>query len=223
MKSHGAPTGSLNGKPINPQRIERNVIVIGGSAGGLEVLLRVFEELPPVFPAAIAVVLHRSPQGSGNLAAILDRRCPLPVFDAEAGMSFKEGQVYIAPCDHHMTVDRGRISLNRGPKEHGTRPSIDSLFCSAAEGYGRRVAALLLSGGGDDGVEGMMAIKAKHGLSFVQDPNESSMPFMPLNALLYDNVDAILPVSSMGAMLLALATGQAVTRFSKVKFERRGG
>jgi two-component system, chemotaxis family, protein-glutamate methylesterase/glutaminase len=218
-----APTAALNGKPINPQRIKRNVIVIGGSAGGIEVLLEVLRELPPSFPAAIAVVLHRSPHGSGHLASVLGRRSALPVSDAEAGMPFTQGRIYLAPSDHHMTVRAGRIGLNRGPREHGTRPSIDALFHSAADVYGRRVAALLLSGGGDDGVEGMIAIKAKHGLSFVQDPKESSMPFMPMNALLYDNVDAVLPVPSMGAMLMALATGRAITRYSNLTYERRGG
>jgi len=223
MRHRTVPAASVHGKPINPQRIKRDVIVIGGSAGGLEVLLRVFEELPPSFPAAIGVVLHRSPHGLGYMASLLGRRAPLPVFDAEAGMPFEQGQIHLAPCDHHMVLHQGRIALNRGPKEHGTRPSIDSLFHSAAAGYGLRVAALLLSGGGDDGVEGMIAIKQQRGLSFVQDPNESSMPFMPMNALLYDHVDAILPVPSMGAILLALATGQAITRFSTLRFERRRG
>lgn len=223
MKPGKAPIAVLNGKPINPQRIKRNVIVIGGSAGGIEVLLEVLRELPPSFPAAIAVVLHRSPHSSGHLASVLGRRSALPVFDAEAGMPFTQGRIYLAPCDHHMALRQGRIALSRGPKEHGTRPSIDALFHSAAEVYGRRVAALLLSGGGDDGVEGMIAIKAKRGLSFVQDPKESSMPFMPMNALLYDNVDAVLPVPSIGAMLMALAAGQTARRDSNLRYERRAG
>lgn len=212
-QASGAPP---NGKPVNRTRIERNIIVIGGSAGGLEVLLRVFEELPPFLPAAVGVVLHRSPQGPGLLSSVLGKRSALPVHDAEEGMPFRPGHIYLAPCDHHMVLQRGRLALHRGPREHGTRPSIDAWFTSAAAA-GRRVAALLLSGGGDDGVTGMIAIKARGGITFVQDPQESSMPFMPRNALIYDNVDAVLPVASMAATLLALAGGQAVSRASPVR------
>src|SRR6185295_19014813 len=101
------------------------------------------------------------------------------------------------------------ITLNRGPKENSSRPSVDHLFRSAAA-YGRRVVAMLLTGGGDDGVDGMIAIKGAHGLGLVQDPNESLMPYMPINALRYDHVDGVVPLDSMAPVLFSLTTGKAV-------------
>jgi len=195
-----------NGSRLNSQRIKRDIIVIGGSAGGIEVLRRVLGELPADCPAAIAIVLHRSPHGSGSLASVLARQTTLSVYDAEHGMRFTPGSIYLAPSDHHMLLQGGRIALNRGPKQNSSRPSIDPLFRSAAA-YQSRVVALLLTGGGDDGVDGMIAIKEAQGLSLVQDPKDSLMPYLPINAIRYDHVDAMVPVASIAEVLITLASG----------------
>ncbi len=206
----GNGTPSPNGRPLNPQRIKRDIIVIGGSAGSLELLLRLFQELPASLPAAVAVVLHRSPFGAGHMEAVLDRRSTMRVQDARDGMAFRHGCIYLAPSDYHMTLEDGHIVLNHGPKENSTRPSVDPLFRSAAAVYGRRVASLLLTGGGDDGVNGMLAIKEARGLNLVQDPTESLVPYMPMNALRYDHVDRVLATKSIASVLLELANGRAV-------------
>lgn len=208
-KRRSAVSFRVNGHRLNSPRIKRDIIVIGGSAGAIEVLRRILGDLHSDLPAAIGIVLHRSADGNSNLASVLDRRSALAVVDAKHGMRFEAGAVYLAPCDHHMLVVKRRIVLNRGPKENSFRPSIDALFRSAAA-YGSRAAAVLLTGGGDDGVDGMIAIKATHGLCLVQDPNESLMPYLPLNAIRYDHVDCILPVASIAEALSALATGETL-------------
>ncbi|WP_447986986.1 chemotaxis protein CheB [Nitrospira sp. Nam74] len=109
-----------------------------------------------------------------------------------------------------MVLTENGIGIHRGPKEHFTRPAIDPLFRSAAEVYGPRVIGLLLSRAGDDGVRGLIHIKGAGGLSLVQDPSEAMMPSMPINALLYDHVDLVLPLTELASILIPLMAGEQV-------------
>src|SRR5262249_27438159 len=155
---------------INIERIRRNVITIGASAGGVEGLSYLFSLLPRDDPSAIATVLHRSPVVETRLPAVLGRRARLRVIEQADGEPFELGSIYAATRDQHLMLEDGVVRLNRGPKEHRTRPAIDPLFRSAAEAYGERVVGVLLSGFGDDGVPGLIEIKKAGGLSIVQDP-----------------------------------------------------
>jgi two-component system chemotaxis response regulator CheB len=109
-----------------------------------------------------------------------------------------------------MTFSNGTLRIDRGPKIHSTRPAVDPLFQSAARTYGERVVGVVLTGGGDDGVDGLIRIKASGGLSIAQDPDEAMYPFMPRNAVLYDEVDLVLPVREIARALVALADGKTV-------------
>lgn len=195
---------------LNAERIRRDVVVLGASAGGIEAFIELFSALSAGFPALIAVVLHRSPLYNLNLAKVVGRRSVLPVIEPESGTTPKPGTIYLAPRDHHMLFEQGRLVLNRGPKMHFTRPAIDPLFASAAETYGPRVVGILLSGGGDDGVAGLIAIKKAHGLVLIQDPQEAKNPSMPSSALLRDHVDLVLSLARIPRTLLLLAQGEAV-------------
>jgi len=195
---------------LNIDRVRRDVIVIGASAGGVEALMRLFSELPVDLAAAIGVVLHRSPVHETRLAMVLGRRAALPVYEAGDGDPLKPGAIWLAPRDQHLLVEDGRLRLSRGPREHHTRPAIDPLFVSAAQSYGSRVVGVVLSGTGDDGVRGLIAIKAHGGLSLVQDPAEALHAGMPRNALAGDQVNAILSLDDLASTLGALALGEAV-------------
>lgn len=192
---------------INAERVTRDVIVIGASAGGIEALLGLFEKLPASLPAAVAVVVHRPPLFESALVRILGRRATLPVLEPEDQETVAPGRVYLGPRDHHMVFEDGVIRLNRGPQQHRFRPAVDPLFLSAAETYGRRVIGVLLSGGGADGVRGLIGIKARGGLSVVQDPREARNPTMPASAIAEDDVDAILRLDEMADALASLTTG----------------
>jgi two-component system chemotaxis response regulator CheB len=106
------------------------------------------------------------------------------------------------------------IELSHGPKEHFTRPAIDPLFVSAALSFRTRVVGLLLTGGGADGVRGLVSVKKHSGLSVVQDPGEATNPSMPVHALRDDDVDLVVLLSDIPAILCNLASGRRVERAS---------
>lgn len=188
----------------------RDLVVIGASAGGFQAIRELLRGLPAGLPAAVAIVLHRKPFSESILAELLGRHSALPVSEPLDGDPLKCGHVYVAPRDHHMIVDDGRFLLNRGPKEHYTRPAVDPLFRSAARHYGRRVIGVVLSGFGDDGVSGLIAIKAAGGLSIVQHPLEAAHDSMPQNAICRDHVDAIVTMDEMAVLLPGLVRGESL-------------
>jgi two-component system, chemotaxis family, protein-glutamate methylesterase/glutaminase len=192
--------------PLNRAGIKRDIIVIGASAGGVVALKKLFASLPTVLPAAVGVVLHRRAL-PGHLATVLGDRSSLPIIEPYDGDALRQGTIYLAPADHHMLFQEGRIGIQRGPKEHSTRPAIDTLFRSAAAAFGARVVGVLLTGCGEDGVRGMTAIEEAGGIGMVQDPQEAEMPSMPLNAIRHDHVKGVFPVEEMASVLGALARG----------------
>lgn len=186
----------------------RDLIGIGASAGGVLLLRALLARLPADLPAAVFVTLHRSPLGPSILAEVLGHNAALPVLEPADGDAHQPGHVYVAPRDLHMTVHDGQIRLDRGPRQHHTRPAIDPLFSSLA-GHGARVAGVLLSGNLSDGVAGLVAIKGAGGLSLVQDPFEAEFPSMPQKALFYDHVDLVFHIDAAPALLTRLARGQS--------------
>jgi two-component system chemotaxis response regulator CheB len=159
---------------IKQTKVVRDVIVIGGSQGSVEVLRTLLNELPPDFPAAILIVIHTGPSSPGYLASILNRYGPLPVAYAQNGDSVEPGKVYLAPADKHLEiVEPGAVYLSDGPKIKHSRPVADRLFITAAGVYGGRVISLIISGGDCDGADGANAVNAAGGLSFVQEPDDA--------------------------------------------------
>ena len=122
----------------------------------------------------------------------------------------QSGVIYLAPPNHHLLFEPQVVVIQRGPKEHSTRPAIDPLFRSAAASYGERVVGVLLMGCGEDGVIGPIAISHRSGLTLAQDPEEAYMPYMPLNALRFDQVAGVFALRDMATLVSALAEGQPV-------------
>src|SRR5688572_18409034 len=180
----------------------QDIIVVGGSAGGLEAFSKVLWGLPRKLNASIFVVLHTSPQGGAALPPVLERSGVLPVVFGEDGESIRRGQVYVAPPDHHLTIEGNKVAVHRGPRENGFRPAIDPLFRSAAKHFGGRVVGVVLSGALDDGTFGLMAIKEAGGAAVVQHPYEAFVPSMPLSAIQNVEVDHIVRLEEMPALLI---------------------
>jgi two-component system chemotaxis response regulator CheB len=186
--------------------ISHDIVVVGGSAGGIEALRSLVEPIPFDLPATLFVVVHASADSPGALPSILGRAGKLPAQMAEDGKRFDRGQIYIAPADRHLLLSDGHMRVMRGPKENRHRPAIDPLFRSAAWIYGPRVIGIVLSGTLDDGSAGLWAIKARGGVTIVQTPEDAAFPQMPQNALRNIDVDYTLPAKDIAALLLRLAS-----------------
>lgn len=177
------------------------VIVIGGSAGSLEVIIKILADVfVRKFP--ILIVLHRKGSADSMLVDILSGRSALRIVEAEEKEPIKPGVVYIAPADYHLLIEKDHtISLDDSEKVNFSRPSIDVTFESAAQIYGSATVAVLLSGGSVDGVEGLKKIKSAGGLCIVQDPETAVVDFMPQQAVNTVAVDKLLHANDIGAFI----------------------
>lgn len=182
----------------------RDIIVIGGSLGGLDALCTLVRPLPREFPAALLAVLHTWPSSPLLLAGFVGKATALEVAYGQHGDAVQKGRLLIAPPDRHMTVwPLGRIALNRGPKVLFVRPAVDKLFESVAETYGPRAIGIVLSGRLNDGTAGLRAITAAGGLGVVQDPRNARGPEMPANAA-RGHPDYIVQLDEIGPLLVKL-------------------
>jgi two-component system chemotaxis response regulator CheB len=178
-----------------------HVFVIGASAGGVEAVSRVVQDLPDDFPAPVFVVLHFPPHASSMFPLILNRAGRLRAAHAIDGERIEPGRIYVAPPDRHMLIKGSRIMLTRGPRENGHRPAIDPLFRTASRSLGRRVVGVILSGTLDDGTAGMAAVKSGGGTTVIQDPDDAAFPGMPRSVLENVAVDYVVPLAQIGSLL----------------------
>lgn len=183
-----------------------DIIVVGGSAGSLEVMNAIVGGLPADLPAAVFVALHTSPHSPGLVPEIFNHRGPLPASHARDGEPVMPGRIYVAPPDHHLLLEPGRVRVTRGPKENRFRPAVDPLFRSAALAYGPRVVGVILSGWLDDGAAGLWAVKVRGGTAVVQDPDGAFARSMPEAALRQVPVDCRLAVADIAPTLADLAS-----------------
>ena len=183
----------------------RDIIVIGASAGGIDALKTLLGGLPPDLGASVFAAMHVAADSPGILPRLLQESCALPVAHARDGEPIERGRVYVAPPDCHLLVERDRVRLSRGPKENLSRPAIDPLFRSAAYVFGPRVVGVVLTGRLDDGTAGLWAVKRRGGAAVVQDPDDATYPSMPLSAIRYVEVDEVAPAAALGRVLARLA------------------
>lgn len=188
---------NIQSETEGPAETTRDIIVIGASAGGLQLLRKLAAAFPPDLKAAVFVVMHTAPDGPGYLAEILGTVSKIPALFPKDGDVITPRRIYVAPPDHHMMLDGNRILVVRGPRENRFRPAIDPLFRSAAVHYGPRAIGVILSGMLDDGASGLLAIKQCGGITVVQDPVEADYPEMIENAQLAVAPDFTISVSAM--------------------------
>lgn len=195
---------------INAEGLARDVIVVGASVGGIKAVIELLSRLPADLPAFVGVVIHRGALSTDSWSNVLGMKTMLRVVEPKSGDVLTQGFAYIAPAGCHMTFVQGKIVLDAGAKEHRTRPAVDPLFASAAREYGPRVVGVVLTGGGHDGMQGLLDVTTAGGLSLVQKPSQAQAPSMPEYAIAHDHVRAELALDALGDALVLLARGGVV-------------
>ncbi|WP_336491170.1 chemotaxis protein CheB [Methylobacterium nigriterrae] len=179
------------------------IIVVAASSGSLTPLKQIVSSLPRSCRASLFIALHADPN-QRILPALLSALTDASVLHAENATRIEPGHVYVAPPDHHMRLEEGRIRLDQEPKVNFARPAADPLFISAAETYRERVVGIVLSGYGNDGAEGLRIIKEHGGSALVQDLDDAKVPEMPYAALNADHPDAFLTAERLAERIAAL-------------------
>lgn len=184
----------------------RNIVVVGTSAGGMKALIALVEQLPGDFPAPLLVVQHISADATGDaLLNALNKIGKLKCVHAKQGEHIQYGHVYLAPSDHHLMIEKnGHLMVSKGAQENRSRPAIDPLFRSAAACFGNRTIGILLTGYLDDGTSGLIAIQRCGGTTIIQDPADADYPDMPKNALNQMKPDYCIPIVEIGGVLSTL-------------------
>jgi two-component system, chemotaxis family, protein-glutamate methylesterase/glutaminase len=185
------------------------LVIVGASWGGLDAIARLLGDLPRNLPAPVVVVQHRGADSrGGTLETILGARGGLPVREIDDKDEFEPGAAYVAPADYHLLVERGSFALTVDERVQYSRPSIDVAFESAADAYGQRLIAVLLTGAGEDGAAGMLAVRARGGITVVQDPATAEMPAMPQAAVDAEAAVKVMPLEEIGPFIVAVCGGE---------------
>ena len=186
------------------------VVGVGASAGGHEAMERLFTTLPPDCNLSIVVVMHLPADGPSLLKDILKRHTSMEVTTAEDGIPLRPKTVYVCPPNKDITVRDGRLRLHSRHDHVLPHHPIDRFFASLAEDSGERAVAVVLSGFGADGSEGVLRVKEGGGVVLVQNPETAINPFMPQNAIDTGAVDLILPAEEIADRLAQIASGDIV-------------
>ncbi|MEG3842504.1 chemotaxis protein CheB [Microcoleus sp. herbarium14] len=210
------------------------IVVVGTSLGGLQALTVLLADLPPSFPLPVAIVQHRHKDSQNKLIDFLQQQSSLEIAEAQDKEPLAPGRVYLAPADYHLLIEspceweqsrpendligkesaagpivcRGSFgfALSTEAPVCYARPSIDVLFESAADAFGKKVIGIILTGASSDGSQGLAKIKAEGGLTFVQEPASAQCGTMPASAIANVEVDWILPLSNIAPCLVNLLT-----------------
>lgn len=180
--------------------------MIGGSAGSLEVLLKVLPELQPVLNFPVVIILHRKPGKESLLIDLLSTKTKMTVKEIEEKEKLLPGMIYIAPPSYHVLIEQHKtFSLDASEKINFSRPSIDVTFESASEVFQDKLVCLLLSGANSDGSKGLEKVKQKGGQTLVQEPDSAMSRFMPEYALDHVDIDSVLRPGEMANFINELS------------------
>ena len=187
---------------INP---DFKVVIIGGSAGSLNVLMQILPHLPVIKSFAIVIVVHRKSTDEQTLEELITLKSIIKVKRVEDKTPLSPGFIFVAPSNYHLLFEKNNtLSLDTSEKVNYSRPSIDVCFESAAEVYKNQLIGILLSGSNSDGTEGLKAIQKEGGTIIVQDPKSADMAFMPYNAIQNTTPDFVLDIQEILKFILSI-------------------
>jgi two-component system chemotaxis response regulator CheB len=181
-----------------------DTMLIGASAGGIEPMRDILEQMEPSLPAAFIVVLHTSEHAPRVMPGVLGPRVRLQVGYGTDGGVARLGAVYLASPGQHLLLEGARMRLSDEGPVRFSRPSIDALFVTAAESAGSHVASVVLSGAGSDGADGTRRVHEAGGVTLAQDPRTAAFPFMPAAAVAIGAVDQTVAVPRLVQLLRQL-------------------
>nr|WKN38862.1 chemotaxis protein CheB [Tunicatimonas sp. TK19036] len=183
------------------------VFLIGTSGTGLRALRFLAEHIPSSFPSPLFFLLHRV-KGSElqrSILNVINTYSQLEVCVPQDGQEVQPSTIYVPPVDEHLILEGKTMILTKEPADTRWRPSIDTLLISGARSYRTAAVSVLLSGGLDDGIEGLREITRQGGVTIAQSPDDAYNPVLPLNALLKDHPSYVLPLNDMPALFCELA------------------
>lgn len=188
--------------------VSLQAVVIGASAGGIEALAQLLPWVPANCRVPIIVVVHLPPDQPSLLAELSAGWCALPARTPLDKEPASGGIVWYAPPDYHLMVEEDHtFSLSVDPPVNHSRPSIDVLFESAADAYGRGVLAIVLTGANEDGATGARAVQQAGGTVIVQEPSTALAPRMPEAAIASAQPQLVADIRGLGEYLRARCTG----------------
>lgn len=186
--------------------MERAIVVLGTSWGGLNAVRVILGGLPTGIGLPIVIVQHRHRDSDGLLAELLQDVTPMPVAEVEDKDRVEPGRVFIAPPNYHLLIDDGHFALSTEEAVRFSRPSIDVTFTSAADEYGAGTIGVVLTGANDDGARGLRRIADRGGRAIVEDPATAEIATMPAAALRAVPTATVLPVEEIAGHLCRLFT-----------------
>lgn len=173
-------------------------VVIGGSAGSFQGIVRILSNLPDNFPLPIIMCLHRLKHVRNGFVEALSIKSTIEIVEPYDKQPIKKGKVYLAPSNYHMSTELGNyFSLSTEEMINNSRPAIDLTLGSAAYVYRDKLIGILLSGANKDGGLGMKYIKDKKGMTIVQEPTECMIDTMPKAALNLTTIDHVLKIDEI--------------------------
>ncbi len=200
----GRPARAPDRKRAVPDDLR--LVGIGASAGGLEALRDLIENLPASNDYSYVIAQHLSPSHISMLANLLAPKTDMKVQNLSAREVPRAGTIYVTTPNHDVIFEHGMLRLKSPPHAIGPKPSVNHLFLSMAHELGEKAIGIVLSGTGSDGAVGMRAIKAAGGVTIVQEPDTAKYDGMPQASIHTGSVDLILPAGEIGPVLHRLAT-----------------
>lgn len=186
---------------MHPDAAARALVIVG-SSGAYEVLAELLPRLVAPDDVAVILLLHLPERGMPEGFSSFDRLCTIPVVEAAERAPALGGVLHVAPPGYHLLVERdGCFSYSLHGREHYSRPAADALLGSAADCWGPRLCACILSGANDDGADGMLAVRSRGGLSLAQAPSEAHFPSMPRAAIDAGGVQRVVTVPELSQEL----------------------
>lgn len=184
------------------------LVVIGASSGGLEMLIKLLQALPDHYRIPTVAILHQRPNRSSGVPDMLSKYTQMNVQEPEDKQGIEAGHFYVAPPNYHLLIDPEKVfSLSLDAPLNFCRPSIDMAFQSAAEVYRDSLLGCVLTGANSDGAQGARFIKECGGRVLVQNPKQAVVDSMPLAAIAATDVDAVLNIEEIAQQLASFAEG----------------